>query len=128
MGRNYKNIKAWRYADDLAVMIYKKTASFPREELYGVISQLRRAGVSVAANIAEGANRGHKKEYLNFLYIAKGSLAEVEYLLHLSGRLGYLKVQEGFELAQTTNETIRTLSGLIDAVIQETGAFMKINR
>ncbi len=84
MGRDFKNIKAWQYADDLAVLAYSKTRSFPKEELYGITSQLRRAVVSVPANIAEGANREHKKEYLHFLYIARGSMAETEYLLHLS--------------------------------------------
>ncbi len=57
MGRNFRNIKAWEYADKLAVLVYSKTKSFPKEELYGITSQLRRAVVSVPTNIAEGANR-----------------------------------------------------------------------
>lgn len=84
MGRDFKKIKAWQYADDLAVLVYSKTKSFPREELYGITSQLRRAAVSVPTNIAEGASREHKKEYVHFLYIARGSIAETEYLLHLA--------------------------------------------
>ena len=66
MARDFKNIKAWQYADDLAVLVYSKTRSFPKEELYGITSQLRRAAVSVPTNIAEGASREHKKEYLHF--------------------------------------------------------------
>jgi four helix bundle protein len=91
MPRDFKNIKAWQYADDLAVLVYSITKSFPKEELYGITSQLRRSVVSVPTNIAEGASREHKKEYLHFLFIARGSIAEVEYLLHLSRRVGYLK-------------------------------------
>jgi four helix bundle protein len=116
MGRNFKNIKAWQYADDLAVLVYSKTKSFPREELYGITSQLRRALVSVPTNIAEGASREHKKEYLNFLYIARGSMAETEYLLHLSRRLGYLQDDEYKKLEDRRKEAAKTLHGLITAV------------
>jgi len=116
MGRNFKNIKAWQYADDLAVLVYSKTNSFPREELYGITSQLRRAAVSVPTNVAEGASREHKKEYLNFLYIARGSMAETEYLLHLSRRLGYLQDDEYKKLEGLRKEAAKTLHGLITAV------------
>ncbi len=84
MGRDFKKILTWQRADDLVVRIYEITQNFPKEELYGLTSQLRRAAVSVPANIVEGSSRGHKREYLQFLYIAKSSLAEVEYYLHLS--------------------------------------------
>jgi four helix bundle protein len=90
MARYFRNIKAWKYADDLVLSIYSVTKCFPKEEIYGITSQLRRSAVSVAANIAEGATRQNKKEYLHFLYIAKASLAEVDYLLHLSERLKYI--------------------------------------
>ena len=69
--RNYKNIKAYQLADELVQQVYIKTKSFPREEMYGVTSQLRRAIVSVPCNIAEGASRKHKKDYLHFLYISQ---------------------------------------------------------
>ena len=116
MGRNYRNIKAWQHADNLALSVYSKTKSFPREELYGITSQLRRASVSVPANIAEGANREHDKEYLNFLYVARGSIAEAEYLLHLSRRLGYLNDEEYKQLEDLRKEAAKTLYGLITAV------------
>ncbi len=87
--RNFKNIKAFQLSDNLVVEVYKVTKYFPKEELYGLTSQLRRASLSVPTNIAEGASRQHKRDYLNFLYIARGSLAETEYLLHLANRLGY---------------------------------------
>ena len=116
MGRNFRNIKAWQHADNLAVSVYSKTKSFPREELYGITSQLRRASVSVPTNIAEGANREHNKEYLNFLYVARGSIAEIEYLLHLSKQLGYLNDDEYKKLENLRKEAAKTLHGLITAV------------
>ncbi|MCJ7729540.1 MAG: four helix bundle protein [Sedimentisphaerales bacterium] len=120
MARDFKNIKAWRFADELAVKVYSVTKSFPREELYGITSQLRRAVVSVPANIAEGASRDHQKEYLYFLNIAKGSIAEVAYLLHLSNRLDYLKDSDYTGLEELRTETAKTLYGLIKSVKKET--------
>ncbi len=119
MGRDFKNIKAWQYADDLAVSVYFRTRSFPREELYGITSQLRRAVVSVSANIAEGATREHKKEYLHFLYVAMGSMAEIEYLLHLSRRVEYLEDDEYKKLEDLRKKTAKTLYGLINSVKKE---------
>src|SRR5215470_8523622 len=89
MGRLTK-IKAWQFADDLVVVAYKVTRHFPREEIYGLTSQMRRAASSAAANIAEGSNRTSKRDYLHFHSVAAGSLAEVRYFLHLSLRLGYI--------------------------------------
>jgi len=119
MARDFKNIKAWQYADDLAVLVYSKATSFPKEELYGITSQLRRAVVSVPANIAEGTGREHKKEYLNFLYIARGSIAETEYLLHLANRLKYLQDSDYKKLEEIRKETAKTLQGLINSVKKE---------
>ena len=119
MARDFRKIKAWKYADDLAVLVYTKTKDFPKDEIYGIISQLRRAVVSVAANIVEGANREHKKEYLQFLYIARASLAETEYLLHLSNRLGYLQDESYEEIDSLREETSKTLFGLIKSVKNE---------
>ncbi len=120
MRRDFKNIKAWPHADDLAVLVYSVTRSFPREELYGMTSQLRRAAVSAPANIAEGASREHEKEYLHFLNVARGSIAEVEYLLHLSERIGYLKDNEYERAELVRKETAKTLHGLINSVKQDT--------
>ncbi len=78
-------------ADDLVLEVYQVTKEFPNEETYGLITQLRRAAVSVPTNIAEGASRQHKKDYLNFLFTSRGSLAEVEYLLCLANKLGYIE-------------------------------------
>ena len=116
MGRNFRSIKAWQFADDLVVAVYKATADFPAEEKYGLISQMRRAVVSVPANIAEGATRQSYKEYLQFLYVAKGSLAELEYYLHLSHRLGLLSETWHRRLVELQQHAGRTLHGLLQSV------------
>src|SRR5436309_3755017 len=92
--RDYTKIEAWRLADDLTVAVYERTRLFPREEIYGLTSQLRRAAYSVPANIVEGASRESKRDYLHFLYIARGSLSETQYFLHFAQRLGYLSSKE----------------------------------
>ncbi len=114
--RNFRSIKAWQLADDLVVAIYDATESFPREERYGLTSQMRRASVSVPANIAEGATRRWPKEYIQFLYIAKASLTEIEYYLHLAHRLNYLTGAKHEKLIQLHGNTARTLHGLLSAV------------
>ena len=112
-------IRAWRHADDLCVEIYQLTQRFPKEELYGLVSQIRRAAVSVPANIAEGAGRQTKKDYLHFLYIANASLSEVRYHLHLSQRLGFLTSEEHARIGKSHTEAASTLWGLIKAVQAE---------
>ena len=119
MARYFRKIKAWRFADDLTINIYSATKSFPREELYCLTSQLRRAAVSVPTNIAEGTSRESKKEYLHFLNIAGGSVAEIEYLLHLTNRLGYLKDSDYKRLEELRVESGRTLYGLVASVKKE---------
>ena len=117
--RDYTKIRAWQLADDLAVAVYDATKRFPREEAYGMTSQLRRAAVSVPANIVEGSSRGTKKDYLHFLYIARGSLSETQYLLHLSTRLGYLTATNDPALTALTKQTFACLHGLIRSVQSE---------
>lgn len=119
MGRNYRNVKAWQVADDLAVEVDKLTQSFPKEELYGLTSQLRRAVASVPANIAEGASRSLKKEYLQFLYVARGSLAEADYHLHLACRLNYVD-QENYDfISEKADKLGAILFSLIQMVKRE---------
>ncbi len=116
MTRDFKKIKVWQLADILVIEIYRVTKGFPKEELYGITSQLRRAAVSVPTNIAEGANREHVKEYLQFLNISKGSAAEVKYLLHLANQLEYLSPHEYEKLESMADEVARMLHGLIASV------------
>src|SRR5712672_3200232 len=87
---NYRDLKVWQKGMDLVELCYRATRTFPVEEKFGLISQIRRAVVSVPANIAEGQGRSHTKEFLNHLSMAKGSLLEVETLLLVSQRVGYL--------------------------------------
>ena len=124
--RDYTKIAAWKLADDLTVAIYERTKSYPREEIYGLTSQLRRASYSVPANIAEGSSRESKKDYLHFLYISRGSLSETQYFIHLSQRLGYLSTQEADVLIGQTKQTFACLHGLIKAVEKETIKFGKV--
>jgi four helix bundle protein len=108
-------------ADDMTVAVYKATREFPREEIYGLTSQLRRAAYSVAANIAEGSARGTNKDYLHFLYIARSSLAETQYFVHLSKRLEYLSAETAQSLEAQIKSAFVRLHGVIKAVEQETG-------
>jgi four helix bundle protein len=86
----YKKLLVWQKADELAYQIYLETKSFPKEELYGITSQLRRAVLSIPTNLVEGTGRQGKKELKQFVNIALGSLAETQYLLDFSLRLQYL--------------------------------------
>jgi four helix bundle protein len=124
--RDYTKIDAWRLADDLTVAIYTRTRSFPKEEIYGLTSQLRRASYSVPANIVEGASRDSKKDYLHFLYIARGSLSETQYFVHLAARLGYLPADQEAALHEQTKHVFACLHGLIRAVEKEAGKLAKV--
>jgi four helix bundle protein len=124
--RDYTKIDAWRLADDLTVAVYERTRSFPKEEIYGLTSQLRRASYSISANIVEGASRESKKDYLHFLYIARGSLSETQYFIHLALRLGYLSSEQANALREQTTPAFACLHGLIRAVEKEAGKLSKV--
>ena len=124
--RDYTKIDAWKLADDCAVEVYGITKCFPRDEMYGLTSQLRRAASSVPANIAEGSARDTKRDYLHFLYIARGSLTEVQYFLHLANRLEYLPGLDHTRLAERIRQAFACLHGLIKAVEQEAGKLAKL--
>jgi len=119
--RDFWKIQAWHLADNFTVAIYEASQSFPREESYGMTSQIRRASSSVPANIVEGSARGTKREYLHFLHIARGSLAETQYLVHLASRLGYLDEALAQTLEGEGRATFACLHGLIRAVEQDVG-------
>jgi four helix bundle protein len=113
MPRDYRQLKVFHAADDFVVQIYKATQSFPREEIYGLTSQMRRAAVSVPANIVEGASRATEKEFLNFLNIAYGSLAEVGYYISLACRLRFMSDETGANLHAEYEKTSKMLNGLM---------------
>jgi len=117
--RDFRKIMAWEKADDLAVLIYEVTKAFPKEELYGLTSQLRRAAVSVAANIAEGSGKQYLKEFRQFLYTARASLSEVEYYIHLSHRLDYLDTEKVAKLEKARQDAAKTLQGFINTIEEQ---------
>jgi len=98
---------------DIVIDIYKITATFPTDERFGLVSQMRRSAVSVPSNIAEGAARHTKKEFVNFLHIAQGSLSELDTQLELSRRLTFVDAVSWKELDDKLQEEDRILSGLI---------------
>jgi four helix bundle protein len=116
MARDYTKIKAWQLTDELALMVYKATKDFPKSEIWGLTSQMRRAAVSASANIVEGAARRNKNEYLQFLYIAKSSLAELNYYIRFTEEIGYLNANRYEELWAKGQEGLRTLQGLISYI------------
>ncbi|MBA3832905.1 MAG: four helix bundle protein [Chthoniobacterales bacterium] len=124
--RDYTKIEAWKLVDDLTVAVYERTRSFPKVEMYGLTSQLRRASYSVPANIVEGSSRESKKDYLHFLHIARGSLSETQYFIHLAARLNYLPLTEAEALRGQTKQVFACLHGLIKAVEKEAGKLAKL--
>ncbi len=111
--KTYRELEAWKKAMMLTEEAYRISRSFPEEERFGLTSQLRRAAVSVPANIAEGYGRSHRGDYLHHLSIARGSLAEVETLLTLSVRLNYADREEAVSVWESAQQTGRLLNGLI---------------
>jgi len=111
---NYKELKVWQKAMDLSESIYRLTRGFPKNEQYGIISQIQRSVSSIAANIAEGWGRGMTKEYILFLRIARGSLTELETHLILAHRLGYVEREE---LNRTQGE-IEKIGMMLNGLIQ----------
>ena len=110
--QRFTQLAVWQRGHALTLAIYDATRSFPRDELFGLTSQLRRASVSVPCNIAEGSKRRHRPDYSRFLNIAEGSLAEVEALLMLAKDLGYLSQQAAAARLDEAHELARMLSGL----------------
>jgi four helix bundle protein len=110
--RSYRELKVWEKAMDLVEAVYTVTRNWPREELYGLTSQVRRAAVSIPSNIAEGQGRTSTKEFLHHLSIAYGSLLEVETQLLIAERLHYLQTDTMKDLLATTAEVGRIINGL----------------
>ncbi len=110
---SYRDLKVWQRAMDLAVLVYELTRDFPKEERFGLTSQVRRASVSIAANIAEGYGRSTKGSYLSFLRIAQGSLKEVETHLILATRVSICPEASTNPILKETDELGRMLRTLI---------------
>ncbi len=111
--KSYQDLIVWQKAMDLAEKIYSVTALFPKDQIYGISAQMRQACISVPANIAEGQARNGRKEFIQFLGIAYGSLSELETFLILSTRFGYLKKAEQEGLLNNCREIGKMLNGLL---------------
>jgi four helix bundle protein len=111
--RSYKELEVWQKAMDLVVACYEVTHLFPAPEKFGLASQLRRAAVSVCANIAEGQGRGSSNEFVRFLLIARGSVAELETHITLGSRLRYIAAEDGDRLMAGAGDVARMLNGLL---------------
>ncbi len=113
---DFKELEVWSKSHELTVLVYRLTHNFPREEVYGLTSQLRRSAASIAANIAEGCGRRSDRELARFLQIARGSASETEYYLLLAKDLGFLKECTFRDVQQKVFEIQRMLTGLVQKV------------
>jgi len=111
--RDHTKLRAFELADEMVPLIYRLTLKLPKEEMYGLMSQMRRAAISVPSNIVEGCARESKLEYLHFLDIAFGSLPELHYQFGLSLRLGYINELESEEVRLKLLETEKVIGALI---------------
>jgi four helix bundle protein len=117
--RSYRDLRVWQSAIDLARHVYAATNAFPREEIYGLTSQMRRAAVSVASNIAEGNARQSGGEYLQFLGIARGSLAELYTQATVAARLGFLSPESETVLSERIDDVGRLLNALRSSIARK---------
>ena len=113
--RSFKQLKIWNKGIEIVAAVYNLTRSFPREEQFGLISQMRRASVSIPANIAEGFKRYHPKEYKQFLHIALGSAAELETMVVIAQKLEFLPPADG----EAVSDEIEQLSKMISSLLKK---------
>jgi four helix bundle protein len=116
MVRNYRDLTVWQRAMELVKEVYIVTGEFPSSEKFGLVSQLRRAAVSIPSNIAEGQGRRSRGEFVQFLGHARGSLFEVETQLLIAAQLGFLSDEKSNELQQRVNEVARLMNGLMKSL------------
>jgi four helix bundle protein len=119
MEKPHKKLDAWKLAMDLVIEIYNETAKFPNHERYGLIDQIRRAAISIPSNIAEGAARHTRKEFINYLHIAQASLSELDTQIELTSRLGYIDETKRQMLDGQMERIDKTITGLIRHLSQE---------
>ncbi len=117
MLNSYQQLKVWQKSIELVIEVYRLTKFYPKEELYGITSQTRRAVISVPANIAEGYTRKHRQEYVQFIRIAFSSGAELETLLLIAKQLRLAPPAEFQKSEKLLNETMKMLNGLINSLM-----------
>jgi len=117
MIKSYKDLFVWQKGINLVIEIYRLTNSFPRTEMYGLISQIRRAAVSIPSNIAEGRCRSTRKDFVQFLRIANGSAAELETQLILSNKLSFISILDYNKASDELNEIMCMLNAMITKLI-----------
>ena len=116
MARDHRKLRAFVLADALVLAVYEVSRMFPKEEMFGLTAQMRRASVSVTANIVEGCARRGQAEYVNFLNIAFGSLREVGYYLSLAPRLGFITEEARVPIQSKYDETATVMASLINSL------------
>ena len=116
MSASYRDLRVWQTAMDLVVSVYQETQGFPKEELYGLTSQMRRASVSIPSNIAEGKGRSTDRDRALFFCHARGSLLELETQILIAQRLKYVAPPRAENLIRTSNELGRMLNSLIQSI------------
>lgn len=114
--KHFQDLLVWQKSIDLAEIIYTITKNYPKEEMYGIISQMRRCSVSIASNIAEGQSRNSAPQFVQFLNIAKGSVSELETQLVISKRLKFVSEEDYVKTQNALSEIGRMLNGLIKAI------------
>ena len=117
--RDYKKIVVWEKSYKFGIHIYAVTKGFPKEEMYGLTSQLRRAAVSIPSNIAEGSRKSTQKDFRSFLHNAYGSGAEIEVQIMFARDLGYMTAEESRALLSELSEIMKMLNALIQKVTEE---------
>jgi four helix bundle protein len=115
MAGTYQDLKVWQLAMEMVFQVYRCTAGFPKQEIYGLTSQMRRSAVSVPSNIAEGKGRFSRKELVHYLFQARGSLLELETQILIGRKLEYLDDFESKRLIALTSEVGRLLNGLVNS-------------
>lgn len=119
MASSFKDLKVWQKAHQLALKVYKASELFPKSELLCLTSQIRRAAISVSSNIVEGSQRGSNKEFMRFLLMARGSLAEVQAQLLLAKDLHYMSIKDFEHIASMTVEVNKMINGLMKGVARD---------
>lgn len=114
--KDFYDLDAWEHGHRFALEIYRVTKSFPKEELYGIVSQLRRASSSITANIAEGFERYHFNDKIRFYYQSRGSLAEVQNFLLLARDLSYIEEKVCYKLIEEAHQVRQLINGLIRSI------------